>query len=96
MITRIFRVAIHPELREEFEAKFAEISVKAVKDCAGHISVSIGKPTKWSLNEYVMISEWKDESALANFAGESWNKAVIPPGMEKYLVECWVHHYENY
>ena len=96
MITRIFRVVIHPEFREEFEAKFAEISVKAVEECTGHISVSIGKPTKWSPDEYVMISEWEDESALKNFAGESWSKAFIPPGMEKFLVECWVHHYEDY
>ena len=96
MITRIFRVVIHPELREEFEARFAEISVKAVEDCAGHISVTIAKPTKWSPDEYVMISKWEDESALINFAGESWNQAVIPRGMEKYIVEFWIHHYENY
>ena len=95
MITRIFRVVIRPELREEFEANFAEISVRAVKNCPGHISVSTGKPTKWTPDEYVMISEWEDESALIDFAGKSWNKAVIPSGMEKYLVECWVNHYEN-
>lgn len=96
MITRIFRVVIHPEFREEFEAKFAEISVKAVEDCAGNISVSIGKPVDDSPDEYVMISEWENQSALKDFAGASWDKAVIPSGMEKYLVECWVHHYENF
>ena len=95
MITRIFRVVIYPEPREEFEARFTAISLKAVEDCAGNISVSIGKPTRWSPDEYVMISEWKDEAALINFAGASWNEAVIPPGMEKFLAESWVHHYEN-
>ena len=95
MITRIFRVIIRPELRQEFEASFEEISVGAVKGRPGNVSVSIGKPTEWSPDEYVMISQWEDRAALINFAGETWNKAVIPPAMEKFLVECWVHHYEN-
>lgn len=96
MITRIFRVTIRPELRQEFETKFAEVSVEAVKACPGHLSVSIGYPTKWTPDEYLMISEWENESALRNFAGESWNQAVIPPGMEKFLVKCRVHHYEDH
>lgn len=96
MITRIFRVVIDPELRDEFEARFAEVSVKAVETSAGNVSVSIGKPTADSPDEYVMISQWRDWAALIDFAGTSWNEAVIPPGMEKYLVQCWVHHYEAF
>jgi hypothetical protein len=41
-----------------------------------------------------MVSRWENEAALKTFAGEQWNHAVIPPGMEKFVVECWVHHYE--
>ena len=96
MITRVFRVVIRPELREEFEAKFASISMNVVEGSAGNVSVFIGKPTRWSPDEYVMISQWESESALVDFAGESWNTAVIPPGMEKYLVDCWLHHYEDF
>jgi hypothetical protein len=29
-------------------------------------------------------------------ASDDWNRAVIPAGMEKYVAECWVHHYENF
>ncbi len=43
-----------------------------------------------------MISVWANEDALRSFAGESWNLAVIPAGMEKYVSQCWVHHYENF
>ena len=96
MITRIFRVQIYPDLRDEFEAKFADISVKAVQAIKGFNRVSIGKPTKFSPNEYVMISEWKDEQALINFAGSDWNRAVIPQGMEKFVASCSVHHYQNW
>ena len=96
MITRIFRVKIDPNLREEFEPKFTSISIDAVKKQEGFISVEIGKPTKWAPDEYVMISQWTDEEALRIFVGTTWNIAHIPDGMEKYIKECWVHHYQNY
>lgn len=95
-ITRIFRVRIPPELRSEFEEKFSSVSVHAVDKAAGFLAVTILKPTEWAPNEYAMISQWENEAALKAFAGEEWNRAVIPPGMEKFVVECWVHHYASW
>ncbi len=43
-----------------------------------------------------MISQWENEAALKAFAGELWNQAVIPPGMEKFVVDCWVNHYVSW
>ncbi|MBL4867535.1 MAG: antibiotic biosynthesis monooxygenase [Pseudomonadales bacterium] len=96
MITRIFRVKIYPELREEFEPKFSSVSVQAVLTQSGFVSVNIGKPTKWDPDEYVMISQWENEASLVKFVGESWNEAYIPEGMERYVKECWVHHYNDF
>ena len=96
MITRIFRVRIDTELREEFERKFATISVEAVESVAGFISAWIGKPTEWAPDEYVMISNWRDESALMTLAGDDWSQAHIPDGMEKFVKECRVHHYRSF
>ena len=93
-ITRIFRVRIHPALKPEFEEKFSTVSVRAVAEAQGLLAVSILKATKWSLNEYAIISHWENVDALEAFAGEQWNHAVIPPGMEKYVVDCWVHRYD--
>ena len=93
-ITRIFRVRIRPELRPEFEEKFSSVSVRTVDEAPGFLAVSILKPTKWAPDEYAMISQWENEAALKAFAGEQWNHAVIPLAMEKFVVECWVHHYE--
>lgn len=95
-ITRIFRVQIVPELRQEFEEKFSSISVHVVNEALGFISASILKPTIWAPDEYAMISQWVNKAALKAFAGEKWNHAVIPLGMEKFVVECWVHHYESW
>ncbi|CAK0760558.1 ABM domain-containing protein [Gammaproteobacteria bacterium] len=95
-ITRIFQVRIVPDLRQEFEEKFSSVSVHAVNEAPGFLSVSILKPTKWTPYEYAMISQWKNEASLKAFAGEEWKHAVIPPKMEKFVVECWVHHYESW
>ena len=95
-ITRIFRVRIDTSLRQEFEEKFSSISVHTVNQVAGLLSVSIHKPTEWAPDEYAMISLWESESSLKAFAGEEWYRAVIPNGMEKFVVEFWVHHYESW
>jgi len=94
MITRIFSVLVEPALQNAFEEKFQTISVPFVKKHQGLISVSIGKPLQNS-NEYVMISVWENHAALKQFAGENWEQSVIPKGMEQFVSECWVHHYEN-
>ena len=96
MITRIFRVRIDPALRDAFERDFQAISVGVVEKQKGLVSVSIGKPTIWTPNEYSMVSTWRTEGALITFAGDDWQQAHIPSGMEKYILECWVHHYVSF
>lgn len=93
MIIRIFRTTIHPEMRVEFERDFESLSVEAVSRRKGFVSCHIGKPTEWNPDEYAMITVWENESALASFAGEEWNRAVIPPGMEKYPISFSVEHF---
>ena len=94
MIVRVFRVQIEPELREEFEGKFKTASVQSIDGQAGFISAEIGFPTEQAPNEYLMISRWKDRSYLIDFLGENWGEAHIPDEMKKFLVKCWLHHYE--
>lgn len=43
-----------------------------------------------------MVSQWENEAALRGFAGEQWVHAVIPPGMEKFVIEGLVLHYESW
>jgi len=95
-IIRLFRVLIHADLRQEFEAKFAEISVNSVRDAPGALAVEICKPSQWDTDEYLMISRWQDESAIRNFAGEDWSRAFLPQGMEKFVASCSVHHYTTW
>ncbi len=96
MIIRIFRVRIYPEFREEFEGQFQKVSVQAVDGRDGFLSASIGKPSEWAPDEYVMISKWRDQKAIMDFSGETWNQPHIPQGMGKFMAECWLHHYVGF
>ena len=96
MITRIFRVQIKPELRASFENDFQEISIPTIKGHRGLVSVNIGKPAKWSPDEYMMICCWKRVEDIEDFVGKNWNQPLIPSGMERYVVQCWVHHFEDF
>ena len=96
MITRVFRVTIDPDLRSEFEAKFSMLSRQLLQGAAGCRSEDVLKPTRWSPDEYAMISTWEDEAALEAFAGERWCDAVIPTDMERYARTWSVSHYESW
>jgi heme oxygenase (mycobilin-producing) len=95
-ITRVFRVRINTSMRQEFQEKFCSVSVQTVNKAPGFISVTIFKPSKWTPDEYAMISEWENEAALKKFAGDQWEHPIIPTGMDKFVIECWVHHYESW
>ena len=95
MIIRIFQVTINPEYRDDFERDFKSISIETVKNHKGLISCHIGGPTKWNPDDYTMVTQWEDESSLEDFAGETWNQAIIPVEMKKYPRSFKVAHYEN-
>lgn len=95
MIIRIFKVTIKPEYRIEFEKDFKSISIETVKKHEGLISCYIGGPTKGNPDDYTMVTMWKSDSSLEEFAGENWNKAIIPVEMQKYPKSFEVAHYEN-
>jgi heme-degrading monooxygenase HmoA len=95
-ITRIFRVRIDSVFRQEFEDLFSSVALLRIREAAGFISASIHKPTKWTPDEYAMISHWENEASLKAYFGEEWNQAVITRGAEKFIVACWLHHFESW
>lgn len=96
MITRIFRVSGLEELQEEFEPLFHSTSLTVFEGASGFLSAQIGKPTQDTPGEYVMISIWENIDSLKQFAGENWNKAHIPAGMDRFVSKCWIHNYSSF
>ena len=95
MITRIYRVKIHPETRADFEPLFRTVARQSVENCTGCMRVVVGMPAAQTPDEYAMITEWSDSEALSAFAGSDWSVAHIPEGMEPFVDTCWVHHFQH-
>jgi len=95
-VARIFRVQIHPEMKEEYEDMFINVAVPYVERHAGNIEAWPGRPVKEGSFEYVFYSTWDSLDSIIAFAGTSYDEAVIPPGMEKFIVQCWVYHYQSF
>lgn len=95
MIVRVFRVVIHREFKEDFEKDFERISLPLVKAQEGLVSLSFGKVISQGSDEYALITTWQDQDALVAFCGQAWEQAVIPHGMERYIQECSVYHFEQ-
>lgn len=94
MITRVFRVKVNKEFIDDFENDYENISIPLVKSQKGFVSVETGKPINDNA-EYLMISHWDNLESLKSFVGSSYQEALIPHGMEKYVQQCWVNHYET-
>lgn len=84
---------IKPELRAEFEPLFRTVALASVSGVSGCRQVTMGGPTPHTPDEYAMISVWDSVEGLQDFAGEDWSLPHIPQGMEKFVDECWVHHF---
>lgn len=95
MITRIYRVKIKPDLRDEFEPLFKTVALGSATKFNGCKQVILGAPTAEAPDEYAMISIWDNENSLEEFAGADWSAPHIPDGMEKFIDECWLHHFFN-
>ncbi len=95
MIIRIFKATVRKELHEEFESKFIQVSVPLVKAYKGLTYMEIGRPSKWNPEEFLMITHWESIEHLIHFAGEQWNEPHIPPGMESYIADCSLDHFEQ-
>ena len=95
MITRIYRVQIKPELRGEFEPLFQTVARASVADQDGCVEVTVGGPTPQAPDEYAMITVWRDAASLTAFIGPDWSDVHIPEGMERFVVDCWVHHFTH-
>lgn len=95
MITRVYRVRIKAALRAEFEPLFRTVARASVADVPGCRHVTVGGPTEAEPDDYAMISVWDSEATLSAFAGPDWTIAHIPPGMEKFVETCHVHHFRH-
>lgn len=96
MVIRVFKVNVIEELRDEFEKKFRTAALGVVDNHEGMISAELGKSITDGDTEYLMFSVWKDLESIKTFGGDSWQKAIIPEQMLKYMDSFSLKHYEGF
>ena len=96
MILRVFKVNVIEELREEFEDKFRTAALGVVDNHEGMLSAEVGKSLTDGDTEYFMISVWKDLESIKRFGGDTWEEAIIPEHMLKYMANYSLKHYGDF
>ena len=94
MIVRVFRAKTHPGKQTAFKQKVEELSIPLVSAQSGMVAYFAGKPVDTDSDEFVMVTIWNSLADLKSFAGDDWQKAVIPEEEVPLLKETTVHHYD--
>ena len=94
MIIRVFRALIRPEKVDQFRDMLVRLSIPMVAAASGMRGYYVGQPLDPAVPEFTVTTLWEDLDALKAFAGDDWNRAVIPPDEVPLIVESFIHHYE--
>ncbi len=94
MIFRVFRAVVRPGKADEFKAMLERLSIPMVKSAKGMLGYYVGEPLDPAVPEFTVTTLWEDLDSLKAFAGENWNRAVIPPEEVPLIAESFIHHYQ--
>ena len=85
-IARMFEARVRPGLLDEFVRFAVEHGWPAVAAADGFVGGELYRADSDTEPRLVLVSRWRDEAALAAFAGPDWRTApVLLPGAERFL-----------
>ncbi len=86
VIVRMFEARVLPGMLDEFVEFAVQHGWPAVAHADGFVSGELYRADSETEPRLVLISRWRDEAALAAFAGPDWRSApVVLPGAERFL-----------
>jgi heme-degrading monooxygenase HmoA len=94
MIFRVFRATAKPGKADEFRNMLERLSIPMVKSAKGMLGYYVGEPVDPAVPEFTVTTLWQDLDSVKAFAGDNWNRAVIPPDEIPVIAESFIHHYE--
>ncbi|HEX9035664.1 MAG TPA: transposase [Ktedonobacterales bacterium] len=95
MIIRVFRARLKPGKRPAFERLCQSFSIPLMREQPGMLAISIAAPAPRRLDEFILVSVWRDLESLRAFAGPNWREATILPGEADLLEAAGVEHYNE-
>jgi len=98
MITRIWHGKTKPERAKSYLQFLLEKGTDEYRQTDGNRAAKVWKKTEDDACHFWTVTEWDNLSAVKEFAGQDFEKAVYYPEDDGYLLEFEEHvnHYESY
>ena len=96
MIARHWRGLAKPEFASAYIEHLRQQTFPALRSLHGFKGLSIRRRRYDIGTEFLVISEWESEEAIAAFAGTDIERAVVPDAVRRMMVEfdTRARHYE--
>jgi transposase len=94
VIIRVFRARLKPGKLAAFTRVYEDYGRPMMRAASGCLAERAGPPAG-RLNEFVIVSVWRDLESLKIFAGETWQEAIILPGEAVLLSGASVRHFDE-
>ena len=96
MIARIWRGWADLDRADAYPAHFERVVVPDLLATPGFVDAQLLQRADGDRIEFTVISRWRDRAAIAAFAGDRPERAVVEPGAVAALVEVeeTVRHHE--
>src|SRR3954471_11909546 len=96
MISRQWRGLARPDSAEAYEAHLRTETFPAIRAIEGFVDAAILKRPVVNGVEFLIVTRWETMSAIASFAGDDPEIAVVPAEVQQMMLEydAKVRHYE--
>jgi quinol monooxygenase YgiN len=96
MIIRLFHAKVRAGRQAEFKKVLELLSLPTVQSRKGMVAFYPGQPVGPNLDEFVLVTVWKDLKHLENYSLEEWAKTIIPEEALPLLEEWRVDGYKSF
>ena len=96
MISRQWRGLARPDMEAAYEEHLQTETFPAIRKIDGFVDATIPKRPVASGVEFLIVTRWKTMDAIAQFAGDDAEVAVVPTNVQGMMVEydARVRHYQ--
>ena len=96
MIIRLFHAKVRSGRQAEFKKVLELLSLPTVQSRKGMVAFYPGQPVGPNLDEFVLVTVWKDLKQMENYTLENWAKTIIPEEALPLLEEWRVDGYKSF
>jgi quinol monooxygenase YgiN len=96
MIIRLLHAKVRAGKQAEFKKVLEILSLPVVQSRRGMVAFYPGQPVGPNLDEFVLVTVWKDQKVMDHYTLEEWAKAILPEEAMPLLEEWRVDGYKSF